>query len=179
MVKFKDTNSSNTFTFISKPGVYKAKLIALRQSLQDDKFAIDKEGNPTEPKELISFVWDVATNDGTQCHVDTKPCMVSFSEKSKLPEMWGNVVELSDMSDYYDFFYDKNDKLKSVNAQVMVKVQEKDGKVYNKVSEVVSLEDSVDIKPTPITEYDLRVYGKPCQDYDLTAEYDNLPGNSR
>lgn len=166
MIEFKNNTSSNTFTFITKPGVYKAKLIAVRQSLQDDKYI--EEGK--EPKELISFVWDVVANDGTQCHVDTKPCMISFSDGTKFAEMWGNVVSLKNMDDYYKFFYE-NEKLKSISAQVMVKVQEKEGKVYNKVSEVISLEDSVDIKPSKVTEYDFRVYGKDCKAYDLAPEY--------
>ena len=171
MLTFKKTESNENFNVITKPQVCHAKLMLIRKSHQDAKYAVDKDGNPVEPKELISFVWDCVDGEGNNCHVDTKPCTVSFSDKSKLPEMWNNVVEMASQEDFYNFFYEDG-KIKDINAQVMVKVQEKDGKIYNKVSEVISLEDSNAVKPSQLNDWDLRVYGTPCEEYDITPSYD-------
>lgn len=172
MVEFKESTNNQEFSFISKPGVYRARLAALRKSLQDEKFAKDKDGNPTEPKELVSFVFDVQNKDGTNVHVHSKPCTCTFGDKSKLPTFFENVKCLSNMDDFKSLLWDENKNLKEFFCDVMVKVTTKDEKVFNEVTQIVEETGDNGVKATDLTDWDLKVYGKPCTEYDLAPSYD-------
>lgn len=171
-MKFKESNSTQDFTFISKPGVYKARLAAVRKSLQDEKYAKDKDGNPVDPKELVSFVFDVEDKNGNNVHVQTKPCSITFSDKSKLPVFFENVVALNSMEDFYKLLWDENDSLKDFFCDVMVKVTTKDEKVFNEVTQIVEATNDNGVKASDLCDWDLKVYGKPCTEYDLAPSYD-------
>ena len=171
MITYKPSQSTNDFEVISKPGVYQARLAVIRTTHQDEKYAKDKDGNAIEPKQLISFVWDCVNREGKNVHVHTKPCTLSYNEKSNLPKIWKNVATLTSQEDFENFFYDKAGNLKDLCADVMVQVTNKDGKIYNEVSEVI--EQTIDSRVTPsaLFDWDLKVYGKMCDEYDLTPSY--------
>lgn len=171
MIEFKPSNGSNDFNVITKKGNYPAKLAVLRTSYQDEKYAKDKDNNPIEPKQLVSFVFDVLDKEGNNVHVHTKPCTISFNEKSNLPKLWEDAVEISNMKEFQEFFYDAEGNLKDICVNVNVSVEEKDGKVYNQVKRVTEITESNDVKPSELFEWDLKVYGKPCDDYDCAPSY--------
>ena len=170
MINYKPSNSNNEFNVITKKGIYPAKLAIVRSIMQDEKYAKDKDGNPIEPKQLVSFIFDVMDKEGKNVHVATKPCTISFNEKSNLPKLWEDAIELESYDDYIKFFYD-GDNLKDLCVNVNVAVEEKDGKVYNQVKQVMEVTESNDVKPSELTDWDLKVYGRPCDQYDLAKSY--------
>lgn len=171
MITFKTSNTNDAFAVISKAGAYNGRLIALRKSLQDERYAKDSKDNPVEPKELISFVFDIINKEGLHCHVATKPSTFSFTDKSNLPLIWSNVVSLGNAEDFNNFFYDKDGKLMDFFGLLNVTVTEKDGKIFNTVKSVVQESDKVDIETSELSDYDLKVYGKPCIEYELAKGY--------
>lgn len=171
MITFKKPTTNDAFAVISKAGAYKGRLIALRKSLQDEKYAKDKDNNPVEPKELVSFVFDIINKEGLHCHVATKPSTFSFTDKSNLPAVWSNVVTLGSDDDFNDFFYDKDGKLKDFFGLLNVSAVDKEGKVYNTVTSVVQELDEKDLETSELSDYDLKVYGKPCIEYELAKGY--------
>lgn len=171
-MKFKESTNNQEFTFISKPGVYKARLAAVRKSMQDEKFAKDKDGNPIDPRELVSFVFDVQNKDGNNVHVHTKPCSITFSDKSKLPVFFENVKGLSKLEDFETLLWDEKGNLKDFFCDVMVKVTTKDEKVFNEVTQIVEETGDNGVKASDLCDWDLKVFGKPCVEYDLAPSYD-------
>lgn len=171
MITYKPSVSTNDFDVISKPGVYQARLAVIRTTHQDEKYAKDKDGNPVEPKQLVSFVWDCVNKEGKNVHVHTKPCTLSYNEKSNLPKLWENVVKLESQDDFEKFFYDEKGNLKDFCGDVMVKVTDKDGKVYNEIVSVIEQTIDTKVVPSALYDWDLKVYGKMCDEYDLTPAY--------
>lgn len=169
MLNYKPS-SSNTedFAIIEKPGVYKAKLAIVRTNLQDSKYVEEDK----EPKQQVSFVWDCIDKAGHNVHVHTKPCTLSWGDKAKMPKLWESVAKLTNMEDFTKLLYDKDGNLKDMCADVMVKVTDKDGKVYNEVTDIIELTETNEVKPSELFDWDLKVYGKPCEEYELTPAYD-------
>jgi len=172
MIKFEERGTNEAFAQITKAGAYNGRLIMLRKSMQDEKYAKDVDGNPTKPKELISFVFDVVNNEGQHVHVSTRPCTFSFTDKSKLPEMWANIRPLTSPKDFAEMMYDKDGKLMDFFGLLQIRVDVKDdGKVFNSVTSIIQESDKQDIEVSELSDYDLRVYGKPCIEYELTKGY--------
>lgn len=74
--------TNEAFDNIEKAGIYKGRLIAVKISKQSPQFVEEDK----EPKKLISFLWDCKNKAGKSVHVSTKPCTISFTEKSTLPK---------------------------------------------------------------------------------------------
>lgn len=167
-------SKGSEFKVIEKPGVYKARLAILRTSWQDEKFAKKPDGTPTDPKQLISFVWDVKDKNGDQIHVTTKASSISFNEKSNLTALFKNVKTFKNQEDFEKFIYDKDDNLAEIFADVMVKVDNNktSGKVYNTVSEIIELTEDNGVKPSELNDWDLKVYGQACDEYVLAKAYE-------
>lgn len=172
MINFEEYNNQTTneaFAVVGKENIYPAKLAVVRMSKQNPKFL--EEGQT--PKDQISFVFDVINENGESVHVATKPCTVSFTDKSNLPKIWANAFDLRSGKDLSDNLY-KDGKLQALPVTVYVAVTRKDDKVFNEITKVVSLEKKSDQKATDIREYDLKVYGQPCEQYDLATGYTDL-----
>lgn len=168
-------SNGGEFKVIEKAGVYKARLAVLRTSWQDEKFAKKADGTPADPKQLISFVWDVKDKNGEQIHVTTKASTISFNEKSNLTTLFKNVKTFKNQEDFEKFIYDKDDNLVELFADVIVKVEtnKTSGKVYNTVSEIVEITEDNGVKPSELTDWDLKVYGQECDQFILAGAYES------
>lgn len=178
MIKFEENTTNEAFAQITKAGAYNGRLIMLRKSLQDEKFA--KDNKDGKPKELVSFVFDVINSEGQHVHVATRPCTFSFTDKSKLPELWANVYAFSNRKEFYSMLYDKDGNLMDFFGLLQISVEAKDdGKIYNSVKSIIQESDKTDIGTSELSDYDLRVYGTPCLEYDLAKGYlDQAPKNN-
>lgn len=169
MIKYNEMYSENNneaFATIEKPGVYHGRLIGIRISEQDPKFV--EEGK--EPKKQVSFLWDVLNKEKLSCHTATKPCTISFTDRSKLPIIFENVSKLTKLDDYLKLLYNGS-AVKDIYASLLIKVTEKDGKFFSEVEKVVEFEDTTAQKTSTVTEWDKKVYGKECIDIDFNPKY--------
>lgn len=170
MIKFEQYNNTATneaWANITEDGVYNARLFAIRVSKQNEKF-IDEGATP---KDQISFVFDVLNEQNQSVHVATKPCTISFTDKSTLPKIWEKVTKLTSGADMSKLFYEENGL--GDTFKVMIEVTQKDDKIYNTVTKVTA-KTKAEIPVCPVTDYDLRVYGQPCEEYDLAEGYELL-----
>lgn len=170
MINYEKYNTQTTldaFAVIDQESIYQAQLMLVRVSKQNERFV--DEGK--EPKNLISFVFNVKNSKGKSVHVSTKPTTISFTDKSNLPKIWQNVFELKEAKDLSNVLYE-NGKLKDISCNVYVTVTKKEDKLYNEVSKVVGLIDKFKFADEKIyTDWDLRVYGDPCVEFDAQEEY--------
>lgn len=161
--------TNDAFANIEKAGIYKGRLIAVKITEQDPKYVDPGK----DPKKLICFLWDVLNKDGNHVHVSTKPCTISFTDKSTLPFIWGNVEKITSLDTYLKTVYDKNNKVKDIFALLDIKVDEKENGFYPTVTKVSQLEDPINnFEVTAITDYDKKVYGKPVIDMDINPVYE-------
>lgn len=167
--KFENKATNEAWATITKEKIYNGRLMAVRISKENPKFIDDGH----EPRDLISFVFDVINDAGESVHVSTKPSTVSFTDKSKLPQVWANAFELKSASDIAKNLY-KDGKLQPIPVSVYVSVVKKEDKVYNDVTKVVELLDKSEQKPSPATSWDLKVYGQDANEYDLAEGYELL-----
>lgn len=159
--------TNDSFAVIEKPGIYNGRLIAVRIVEQDEKFV--DEGK--EPKKLISFLWDVLNKSGQSCHVYTKPCTISFTDKSNLPQLFKNVKKLKKLDDYLDLIYEDGN-VKDIYASLSVEVTDKDGKFYTDIDKVIEFTDPTNQAVSKITDWDKKIYGKECLSIDYNPKYD-------
>lgn len=168
-----DVNSNvEGFYFIKEEGYYSGRLCAVRISKQDKQFV--EEGK--QPRDQISFVFDIINEDGNHVHVQTKPSSITFGERSNIPKLWAKVKELKNGSDLSNFLY-KEGGLGKV-FKVNVEVTEKDDQVFNTVTKV-SGESAMEIEPSKLTSWDLKVFGKDCEEYDLAEGYEVATGKTK
>ena len=165
--------TNDAFDNIEKAGIYKGRLIAVKISKQTPQFV--EEGK--EPKNLVSFLWDCKNKAGKSVHVSTKPCTISFTDKSTLPKIWENVGEADSLDNYLKIVYDKNNNVKDIFATLDIKVDVKENGSFATVTKVLELEEPIkDFGVTKITDYDRKVYGVEAIDIDINPVYAGKEG---
>ena len=165
--------TNEAFENIEKAGIYKGRLIAVKISKQSPQFV--EEGK--EPKNLVSFLWDCKNKAGKSVHVSTKPCTISFTEKSTLPKIWENVGQADSLENYLKIVYDKNNNLKDIFATLDIKVDVKENGTFPTVTKVLELEEPInDFGITKVTDYDRKVYGVEAIDIDINPVYEGKEG---
>lgn len=165
--------TNEAFENIEKAGIYKGRLIAVKISKQSPQFV--EEGH--EPKNLVSFLWDCKNKAGKSVHVSTKPCTISFTEKSTLPKIWENVGQADSLEKYLKIVYDKNNNVNDIFATLDIKVDVKENGTFPTVTKVLELEEPIkDFGVTKITDYDRKVYGVEAVDIDINPVYEGKEG---
>lgn len=165
--------TNDAFDNIEKAGIYKGRLIAVKISKQSQQFV--EEGK--EPKNLVSFLWDCKNKAGKSVHVSTKPCTISFTDKSTLPKIWENVGAADSLENYLKIVYDKNNNVKDIFATLDIKVDVKENGSFATVTKVLELEEPIkDFGITKVTDYDRKVYGVEAIDIDLNPVYAGKEG---
>lgn len=165
--------TNEAFENIEKAGIYKGRLIAVKISKQSPQFV--EEGK--EPKNLVSFLWDCKNKAGKSVHVSTKPCTISFTEKSTLPKIWENVGQADSLEKYLKIVYDKNNNVNDIFATLDIKVDVKENGTFPTVTKVLELEEPIkDFGITKITDYDRKVYGVEAIDIDINPVYEGKEG---
>ena len=165
--------TNEAFENIEKAGIYKGRLIAVKISKQSPQFV--EEGK--EPKNLVSFLWDCKNKAGKSVHVSTKPCTISFTEKSTLPKIWENVGQADSLENYLKIVYDKNNNVNDIFATLDIKVDVKENGTFPTVTKVLELEEPIkDFGVTKITDYDRKVYGVEAIDIDINPVYEGKEG---
>ena len=165
--------TNEAFENIEKAGIYKGRLIAVKISKQSPQFV--EEGK--EPKNLVSFLWDCKNKAGKSVHVSTKPCTISFTEKSTLPKIWENVGQADSLEKYLKIVYDKNNNVNDIFATLDIKVDVKENGTFPTVTKVLELEEPIkDFGITKITDYDRKVYGVEAIDMDINPVYEGKEG---
>ena len=176
MINYNELYTQKTnaaFDNIEKAGVYKGRLIAVKISKQSSQFV--EEGH--EPKNLVSFLWDCKNKAGKSVHVSTKPCTISFTEKSTLPKIWENVGQADSLENYLKIVYDDNNNVKDIFAKLDIKVDVKETGTFPTVTKVSELEEPIkDFGVTKITDYDRKVYGVEAIDMDINPVYEGKEG---
>ena len=161
--------TNEAFANIDKAGIYKGRLIAVKISKQSEKFIEDGK----EPKNLVSFLWDCKNKAGKSVHVSTKPCTISFTDKSTLPKIWENVATVDSLENYLKIVYDKNNNLNDIFATLDIKVDVKENGTFPTVTKVLELEEPIkDFGITKVTDYDRKVYGVEAIDIDINPVYE-------
>ena len=161
----RNSAAGNDFANISEDGMYLGRLagqIMLKQSKE-----YTKEGE--EPKELVSFVFDLINDNGESVHVRTKPSSFSFGEKANLPGLWNvkNAKELQDL--IVDM---EKDCLKDVYVRCIVVVDHKENGDFPRVTKVSKIMPATDQTATALTKWDLKPYGQEPTDVFLTPDYE-------
>jgi len=165
--------TNDAFDNIEKAGIYKGRLIAVKISKQSQQFV--EEGK--EPKNLVSFLWDCKNKAGKSVHVSTKPCTISFTDKSTLPKIWENVGAADSLDNYLKIVYDKNNNVKDIFATLDIKVDVKENGSFATVTKVLELEEPIkDFGITKVTDYDKKVYGVEAIDIDINPVYSGKEG---
>ena len=165
--------TNDAFDNIEKAGIYKGRLIAVKISKQSPQFV--EEGK--EPKNLVSFLWDCKNKAGKSVHVSTKPCTISFTDKSTLPKIWGNVAPVDSLENYLKIVYDKNNNVNDIFATLDIKVDVKENGTFPTVTKVLELEEPIkDFGITKVTDYDRKVYGVEAIDIDINPVYEGKEG---
>lgn len=165
--------TTEAFDNIEKAGIYKGRLMAVKISKQSEQFV--EEGK--EPRMQVSFLWDCKNKAGKSVHVSTKPCGISFTDKSNLPKIWENVSEIDSLEKYLSVVYDKNNNVKDIFATLDVKVDVKDNGIFPTVTKVLELEEPIkDFGISEISDYDRKVYGTPVIDMDINPVYEGKEG---
>lgn len=160
--------TNDAFDNIEKAGIYKGRLIAVKISKQSQQFV--EEGK--EPKNLVSFLWDCKNKAGKSVHVSTKPCTISFTDKSTLPKIWENVGAADSLDNYLKIVYDKNNNVKDIFATLDIKVDVKENGSFATVTKVLELDEPIkDFGITKVTDYDKKVYGVEAIDIDINPVY--------
>lgn len=165
--------TNEAFENIEKAGIYKGRLIAVKISKQSPQFV--EEGK--QPKNLVSFLWDCKNKAGKSVHVSTKPCTISFTEKSTLPKIWENVGQADSLENYLKIVYDKNNNVNDIFATLDIKVDVKENGTFPTVTKVLELEEPIkDFGITKVTDYDRKVYGVEAIDIDINPVYEGKEG---
>lgn len=176
MINYNELYTQKTnvaFDNIEKAGIHKGRLIAVKISKQSQQFV--EEGK--EPKNLVSFLWDCKNKAGKSVHVSTKPCTISFTDKSTLPKIWENVGAADTLENYLKLVYDKNNNVKDIFATLDIKVDVKENGSFATVTKVLELEEPIkDFGITKVTDYDRKVYGVEAIDIDINPVYAGKEG---
>ena len=168
--EFNNGNVSNEtgLIFISEDGYFDAQLMALRHVKEDEKFAKDDDGNPREPRDQYSFLFDVKVGE-LRSHVATKPMTMTFSDKSIMPKFWEKAFTMKNADDFVENLYD-GDILKPIACKVNIVTTKKGDKTYARVEAVSKLLDA-GFEGSKANEYDTKVFGKEAIETDFAKGY--------
>lgn len=171
MINFNEIYTQKTneaFENIEKSGLYKGRLMAVRICKQSERFV--EEGK--EPKHLVSFVWDCKNKAGKHVHVTTKPCTISFTDKSTLPKIWENVAPINSLETFLNTVYTKDNNVKDIYATLDIKVDVKENGSFPTVNKIAEVEDVIkDFGISKVTDYDRKVYGVDAISMDINPAY--------
>lgn len=167
--------TNDAFDNIEKTGLYKGRLMMVRISKQTEQYV--EKGK--DPKTLVSFVWDCKNKAGKSVHVSTKPCTLSFTDKSNLPGIWAAAGKITNLDEYLKLVYDKAGEVKDIFATLNVEVKEKENGNFATVLSIAELEEPIkDFGVTKVTDYDKKVYGVEALNIDFNPVYtDQAEGN--
>ena len=163
-----NTSNETGLVFIDEDGYYEAQLMALRHVKEDEKFAKDDDGNPREPRDQYSFLFDIKVGD-FHSHVATKPMTMTFSDKSIMPKFWEKAFEIKSAEDFVDKLYD-GETLKAIPCKVNVVTTKKGDKTYARVEAVSKLLDK-GFEGSKANIYDVKVFGKDAIETDFAKGY--------
>ena len=176
MINFNEIYTQKTneaFANIEKTGLYKGRLLAVKISKQTGQYV--EEGK--EPKHLVSFVWDCKNKAGEHVHVSTKPCTISFTDKSTLPKIWENMATVNSLETFLSTVYTKNNEVKDIFATLDIKVDVKDNGNFPTVTKISEVEDVIkDFGTSKVTDYDRKVYGVDAISMDINPVYEGKAG---
>lgn len=171
MINYNEVYKNKTneaFDNIEKPGIYKGRLMAVKISKQAEQFV--EEGKT--PKFQVSFLWDCKNKAGKSVHVSTKPCGISFTDKSNLPKIWENIGTVDSLESYLKLVYDEKNNVKDIFATLDVKVDVRENGIFPTVTKVLELEEPIkDFGISEISEWDRKVYGVEATDIDFNKAY--------
>lgn len=156
--------TNEAFDNIEKSGMYKGRLIAVKISKQSPQFV--EEGK--EPKNLVSFLWDCKNKAGKSVHVSTKPCTISFTDKSRLPQIW----KVKSGAELKSLLNDDNGNLKDLYVKCLVEVKETEKGFFPTVTKVSKITDKTEQAATKLSDWDLKVYGRAPLEVYLTPDYE-------
>jgi len=153
-----DNKTTDAFANITEAGIYKGHLMA---------FARAETTYNGETSKKVFFTFDLLNSDGVAVHVKTKPCSLSFTDKSNLPKIWNvkNGAELSEK------IYDSEHNLKGLAVECMVDVDIRENGAFPRVVKVTKILESTDFGDTTVHSYDLSIYGTKAQEYDIAQGY--------
>ena len=159
-----DEKTNEAWANIESDGTYEGRLAATILSEQDKNYVADG----AEPKRLVSYVFDLLNEKGESVHVSTKPCTISFTDKSRLPVIWKvkNGKELSALLN------DADGKLKDIYVKCLVEVRETDKGIFPTVTKVSKILEKTEQQATKLSNWDLKVYGRDPIGYELTPDYE-------
>lgn len=163
-----NTSNETGLLFIDEDGYYEAQLMALRHTKEDEKFAKDDDGNPREPRDQYSFLFDVKVGE-LRSHVATKPMTMTFSDKSIMPKFWEKAFTMKNADDFVENLYD-GDILKPIACKVNIVTTKKGDKTYARVEAVSKLLDA-GFEGSKANEYDTKVFGKEAIETDFAKGY--------
>jgi len=158
-----DEKSDVEFANITEDGLYTGRLAAQVLSKQDSKFV--EEGK--EPRNQISYVFDLLNENGESVHVSTKPCSISMGDKANLPKIW-NVKTGEDLT---KILYDAAGKPKELYVKCLVTVKETETGIFPTVTKVSKIMPESEQPATKLTEFDLKVYGREAEAVEMTPDY--------
>lgn len=155
--------TTDAFANITEDGTYNGRLAAMLFTKQDEKYAADKDN----PKELVTFVFDLLNEKGESVHVKTKACTLSFTDKSKLPKIWG----IKTPEELKALTVNEDGSLKDLFVKCKVDVDVTEKGYFPVVDKVKQIVPATDQKPTKLTDWDKKVFGKVPYAESITADY--------
>ena len=173
--KYTNSNNNGDFAVIEETGTYHARLVMVRMNKMDPKFLKDDE----EPRDQISFLFDVLNNQGLSCHVATKPCTITFTDRSKLPGILGKLGQPTSGKELKELLYTKDGKLKDIYCKVTVEATERpagDG-YYNRVMKITAVEEPTGQPVSKLDDWDFKTFGKEVELYDVNPAYETKSDN--
>lgn len=163
-----NTSKETSLIFIDEDGYYEAQLMAIRYVKEDEKFAKDDTGNPREPRDQYSLLFDIKVGE-LRSHVATKPMTMTFSDKSLMPKFWEKAFTMKSVEDFVEKLYD-GDTLKPIACKVNIVTTTKGDKTYARVEAVSKLLES-GFKGSAANVFDTKVFGKDAIDVDFAKGY--------
>jgi hypothetical protein len=164
--KYYNANDNGDFAVINEEGSYHARLMMVRISKQDKYI---EEGK--EPRDQISFLFDVLNEKGLSCHVATRPTSITFTDRSNLPKILNKLGQPTCGKELQELLYTKDGELKDIYCKVYVDVQEKENGIFNNVTKIISVEEPTDQPVSKIVDWDLKVFGKDIEAGDVNPAY--------
>lgn len=159
-----DEKTNEAWANITEDGTYNGRLAAAIMSEQSKEYVADG----AEPKVLVSYVFDLLNEKGESVHVSTKPCTISFTDKSKLPQIW----KVKSGAELKALLNDDNGNLKDLFVRCVVEVKETEKGFFPTVTKVSKIMDKTEQNATKLSDWDLKVYGRTPLEVYLTPDYE-------
>lgn len=160
LYKEADAKTNEAWANIAEDGIYKGRLAA--QILSEQQY------KPEDPvRQVISYVFDLINNEGESVHVSTKPCGISFTDKSRLPQIW----KVKSGEELTAILAGEDGKLKDVYVECLVEVHETEKGIFPTVTKVSKITAKTEQPATKLSDWDLKVYGREPIGVELTPDY--------